>query len=454
MRSTFKNSIFSILTNKFDSYNLRNQLFFTFLTLFIQYSITTIDFFFLEKISYLASIGVAALMGIVYLCQSILTTFSQSMVNNAVFRHLDNKKDFNATLSAGFIYSVIVSILVSIVLFYLQTHLLQYFKISKEASSYALTYMLYIIPFYILFNIEQYFMYILYTLKLAKLNLLYICIIVSLKILFNYIFIYHLDLGIKSIALSSSISVLLILPLYILLCKAKGIFITFKIYKSHFKSALLGIKKVGAASLIEPICFYFIQSFMAILVSYIAQEALSARTQANNFIFFVTTMSLSFGIMMQVNITRFYAEKNFLETKNFYNTYLKTNFILSIFMAVIASMFIILTISWYSNNVEVKYYIIIAMLCYVFIEPFRSLSILSRSKLRGLQIANIPVLISLLNKLIISIPLSLILLKYTNLGIIGIFIVEGLIYLIQYFAHSILINNFYKKQRIHTHNEN
>lgn len=436
----------NIFTFKTSNNIIIGQIIFTCFSLALEFSITTIDFIFFEKISYKAAIGVGSLMAILYMSQNMVTLFAQAMVNNALYRSSKQTKDFNKIISAGFILSVGVSFLIAIGFFIAKDYLIMLFKIDTEAKRYALQYITYMIPFFLVYNIEQYLTYTLYALKLARLNFLYIACILLFNTLFNYIAVVVFHMETSGIAMSSTLSIIIILPLYFIFAARHKVKFTFKLKKEYFIKAFTGIKNLGAAAIAEPLLHQFVQFYMSILIAQIAQEMLSARYHANNFLTFSVTLALSFGLIIQMNTATLYGQNKLLETKQFYRKYKLLGLGVSLILVMLTIVFISTTmhLGWYTKNLKVQHYIIMCLLIGIIIEPMRMLSIVSKAYLKGLQKANMPLLLSLLTKILISLPLLYLVVKYTHLELVGILFIEAIGYFVNFTAYSYLIRRFYK----------
>ena len=421
--------------------NINKQIIFTCLVIAFEFSITNVDFFFLEKVSYLASIGVSGLMALLYLSQYILTLFAQSMVTNATYFDLENKKEFSKHIGACILISIGITCIMALLFLTFKNNIINSFHISEGAKTYASTYLTYMVPFLFLFGIQQYFTYVIYTLGLAKLNLLIIILIVSLNTIFDYTSTQILHLGVAGIALASACSIICVLPIYYsILAKHKVAPMFFAIDKELIKKLKIGMQKLGFYSFIEPVSHYALQFAMFIFISLIAQEMMSGNTHAHNFLTFAITFSLACGIIIQIQIVKLYAKGRIANIKKLYANYLKISLLFSLIISLISTIFIYFTIDFYSSNNLVKKYIIICMLLGLFIEPMRALSIVSRSYLRGLQYINFPLTVNLLGKIFIFLPLYYISVHFTNFGIFAILFLEGLSYLFYFMVNSIFLH--------------
>ncbi|MFL1781159.1 MATE family efflux transporter [Candidatus Hepatincolaceae symbiont of Richtersius coronifer] len=436
------------------------QLLFIFLILSIEFSITSIDFIFLEKISYKAAIGVAALIPFIYIIQGIFTQFCQSMVNNCVYLYAKNDStvnvNYNNTLFAGFIISILLSLILVTLLFIFKDNLFFIFKksLDDEAKKYALKYIIYMIPFFILLNMEQYFSYILYSLNLARFKFLFIIAIFILNILFNYLAVEVFQAGVSGIAISSSLSVLAIFPLYLYALYRFKILYKLKISLHYYKKAYVGIKNLGFAGVLDPILHYIVQFFISAIIVKIGVEMISAKQHAQNYLIFSLTASLSIAIMMQLRISKLFGQSKPQDFKNiraFYNKNLKAALSLSILFTLAAFIFVYFTLhlyeNWYSSNQTVRQYLIICMILAILVEPLRTLSIVSKAYLKGLQNANWPLIVSILNKMFITLPLCYAVIFFTSLGLAGIFLVEGFSYLVNFILYLVLAKTIYKKRK-------
>ncbi|MDR0484376.1 MAG: hypothetical protein LBH40_03790 [Alphaproteobacteria bacterium] len=426
--------------------DINKQIIFTAFSLFAQFSITTVDFIFLERISYLAAIGVAALIVFVYMAQQIVTVFSQSMVSNALYKDASLGEDFRNIISAGFILTVFLAIIICLIVFFFQDHILTNVKISIEAKQYATGYMINMIPFFIAFAIQQYFSYILYSIGLAKLNFIYFLVIIVLNTVLNIIGLYIFNLGVKGIAWASSLSIILVLPVYIYLASKYKVNLVFRNFKKDTYIKLFdGIKNLGIASIIEPIAQNSVRFMLILIVAYLGQEVISAKRHASNFLTLSLTLSLSFGIILQSYISRLYGENKLADIKKFYNKYLKVGLVSSFSLSLLTLGFIYITLDFYSENTTVQKYIIICLFVGLFIEPMRMLSLISKAHIRGLQVANLPFILSFSAKLLIVYPLYYVVMKYTSFGIIGILTVEGISYFANFAVYTLMLKRKYKQ---------
>ena len=81
----------------------------------------------------------------------------------------------------------------------------------------------------------------------------------------------------------------------------------------------------------------------------------------------------------------------------------------------------------------------------LFVEPMRLLSLVSKSHIRGLQVANLPFAFSFSAKLLIVYPMYYFVIKYTSFGIVGILFVEGMSYFSNFLVYTYMIKRKYKK---------
>ncbi|MCL2567271.1 MAG: MATE family efflux transporter [Alphaproteobacteria bacterium] len=425
--------------------NINKQILLTSLSLFVQFSITTVDFIFLEKISYLAAIGVASLIVFVYMIQQIITVFSQSMVSNALYKDASLGEDFKSITSLGFILTLSIAIIMCVIIFFFQGSILSGIKISAEAKQYAVVYMVNMIPFFLAFAIQQYFSYILYSVGLARLNFIYFIVIIILNTVLNIISLYILQLGVAGIAWSSSLSVILVLPVYIYLAHKYNVNIRLhKFQKDTYLKVYLGVKNLGITAIIEPIAQNSVRFILVLIVAYLGQEVISAKRHASNFLTLALTLSLSFGIILQAAISRLYGEYKLEDIKKLYAKYVRIGIIANFLLSAITLGFIYLTLDFYSTSTDVKKYIIICLFMGLFTEPMRLLSLISKAHIRGLQVANTPFIFSFAAKLLLIYPFYYLVIKYTEFGVVGILAVEGISYFANYVVYTFMIKRKYK----------
>ncbi len=378
--------------------------------------------------------------------QNIVTIFSQSMVSNALYRDPTLGKLFKSIASLGFIVTILLSLILCVVIYFLQYSLISKVNINNEAKVYASAYIINLIPFFMIFAIQQYFSYILYVIGLSKINFIYFVVIIILNTIFNLIGVKVLNLGVEWIAWASSLSVLCVLPVYIFICIKNNVNISIiNINKKTYKSVFLGIKNLGIASIIEPIAHNSVRFVLVLIVAYLGQEMISAKRHASNFLTLTLTLSLAFGIILQSYISRFYGEYKIKEIKNLYSKYLKLGLLCNFLFSLLTLGFIYFTIDFYSDNKTVQKYIVICLCMGLFVEPMRMLSLISKSHIRGLQVANMPFILSFSAKLIIIYPLYYMVIKYTNFGIIGILLIEGMSYFVNFIVYTWTIRQKYKK---------
>ncbi|MDR2008384.1 MAG: hypothetical protein LBQ34_05375 [Alphaproteobacteria bacterium] len=426
--------------------NLNKQIIFTSFSLFVQFSITTVDFIFLERVSYLAAIGVASLIVFVYMIQQIITVFSQSMVSNALYKDATLGEDFKSITSLGFVLTVLMAIIMCAIIYFLQSHILSGVKISAEAKEYAVVYMTNMIPFFIAFAIQQYFSYILYSVGLAKLNFIYFVVIIILNTILNMIGL-HFGLGVAGIAWASSLSVILVLPVYIYLAHKYNVnIILCQFKKETYLKVFSGVKNLGVVAIIEPIAQNSVRFILVLIVAYLGQEVISAKRHAANFLTLALTVSLSFGIILQAAISRLYGEGKLDDIKTLYSKYVKIGLLANFLLSALILGFIYLTLDFYSTSVEVQKYIIICLAMGLFVEPMRLLSLISKAHIRGLQVANIPFVVNFIAKLILIYPLYYVIIKFTNFGVSGILAVEGIGYFANYVVYTLMIKRKYRHE--------
>ncbi len=425
---------------------ISKQIIFTALSLFLQFSLTTIDFIFLEKISYLASIGVASLISFIYMAQSIINLFSQAMINNSIYYDPGRKAIFSKMIFIGFILTLSIAFTITGMIFFFKDYIISLIKVNSDAKDFALTYIKYIAPLFIFWAIQQYCSYILYSLSMAKINFLCYILILIFNTIFNYIAVFILDWQVIGIAVSTIVSLIMILPIYIYFIKKNIILGKAKIFSKDIrKKTIFGLKRLGIVSIIEPIAYNSIQFILLIIISHIGQEWLSAKRHASNLLLVCVTLSMSFAIILQLYISKLYGEGKLREIKKLYIKYLyygmSAVFIFSILSLLITYVFK----DFISTDANVIKYMIICMALGLFMEPMRFLSMYSKAHIKGLQQANIPFLLSFLMKLLILYPSYYLIVKYTTWGVIGILIAEGLSFFMNFMIYSYLIRTKHTK---------
>jgi Na+-driven multidrug efflux pump len=427
-----------------------SQLFLIFLTVFLEYSITTIDFLFLEKISYLATIGVASLISLIYMIQRIITLFVSAMIDNSLYHYANLDKNYKDSLFVSFILTILLAIIVSILFFYYKNFILSFFKINPKAKEFALIYINYMIPFLIIYGIQQFFSYLLYTLKLAKLNLFIIFGIIIFNFIFNYVS-NILNYGVKGIAIASNLAIICSIPFYLWILYKNNVYL-FKfinLNKTYFRIATKGIKNIGIASIFEPILIQGVDVIIKILiVSFVAQEALSARVHSGNFFTLALSFSVSLGIILQIILTKNLAIKDTDGANKLYQQFLKIG-VLTI-LTIVGLIYLLIThyVNDVSSNLSVANYILVIAIFSLIIEPSRLLSVVSKSYVKALQRGNLVLIITFCVKLFLVYPMMYIFLKIYNFGLYGILSVEIINYLINFILYSFAIKYFSKKSKL------
>jgi Na+-driven multidrug efflux pump len=434
----------------FKNIQIYSQLFLIFLTIFLEYSITTIDFLFLEKISYLATIGVASLISLIYMIQRIIALFVSAMIDNSLYHYTNFDKSYKDSLLINFVFTIVLAIIVSILFFYYKNFILSFFKINPKAKEFALNYINYMIPFLIIYGIQQFFSYLLYTLKLAKLNLFIIIGIIILNFIFNYIS-NLLSYGVKGIAIASNLAIICSIPFYILILYKNNIYL-FKfinINKTYFYVAIRGLKNIGVSSIFEPILIQGVDVIIKVLiVSFVAQEALSARVHSGNFFTLALSFSISLGITLQILLTKHLAIKETNEANSLYKKFMKIG--LLTILTIVGLIYILITIyiDKVSSNLSVANYILIIAIFSIIIEPSRLLSIVSKSYIKALQRGNLVLIITFCVKLFVVYPLIYIFLKIYNFGLYGILSAEIINYIINFILYTFAIKYFSRKSKL------
>ena len=416
--------------------------------MFLEYSIISIDFIFLENISYLATIGVGSLVSLIYMIQRIIVLFVQSLVDNSLYKYTQINNNYKYSLLFGFVFSIVLSIIISLIFFSSKEFILSFFKINPNAKFYALQYIDYMILFLIIFSIQQYFHYILYSLKLAKLNLIIMIYMVALNFIFNYISFYILKIGVVGIAIASNLALLFTLPIYIYIIVKKKMWF-FKIsalsYK-YFNNSIVGIKNIGFASIIEPILVQGVDVVIKILiVSFVAQEALSARVHSSNYFTLALSFSVALGICLQMLFSKLLGKHNIKIVDKIYKKSLIFGLMFVIILSVVVYVLVYMNSNIITKNIQVKDYILFLCAFAVILEPIRMLSIASKSYLKGMQKGNIVVIITFAIKLCVVYPLIYIFLTKFSMGLYAIVLAELINYMLNFICYSASVM-FYKKR--------
>ena len=93
-------------------------------------------------------------MSFIYMSQQIITLFVQSMVNNSLYQSKGTiNKDFNQIASLGLLLSIFVAVVVVSSFWLMKDIILNSLHIDIEAKNYALEYLVFMLPFFILYNI-------------------------------------------------------------------------------------------------------------------------------------------------------------------------------------------------------------------------------------------------------------------------------------------------------------
>jgi Na+-driven multidrug efflux pump len=302
------------------------------------------------------------------------------------------------------------------------------------------------IPFFIIFAVQQYFSYILYAIGLSKINFIYFVVIIILNTIFNFIGVKLLNLGVQGIALASSLSIICVLPIYIVICIKNNVNIKLIGFsKQTYQDVIEGVKNLGVVSIIEPIAHNSVRFILILIIAYLGQEMISAKRHASNFLTLAMTLSLSTGIIIQAYISRAYGEGKIDEIKELYSKYIKFGILVNFIFSALTYIYIYITLDFYTESKEVQKYIIICLAMGLFVEPMRLLSLVSKSHIRGLQVANLPFAFSFSAKLLIVYPMYYFVIKYTSFGIVGILFVEGMSYFSNFLVYTYMIKRKYKK---------
>ena len=175
-----------------------------------------------------------------------------------------------------------------------------------------------------------------------------------------------------------------------------------------------------------------------IFLSHIGQELLSAKTHAHNFLTIPMTISIAFGIVMQLHISSLFGLNNMQKIKEHAKAYIQVAFIMNVVITTLVIFFVWLSIDFYSTNNDVRKYLLICLFLGIFWEPSRCLSIVSKATLRGMQYGNYPLLFSLLNKVLIVVPMLYIVVNFTELSIVGVILIESLGYFLNFCIYMLL----------------
>ena len=384
-------------------------------------------------------------MSFIYMSQQIITLFVQSMVNNSLYQSKGTiNKDFNQIASLGLLLSIFVAVVVVSSFWLMKDIILNSLHIDIEAKNYALEYLVFMLPFFILYNIFQYFVYILYAINKGKYNLILVIIIILCNVIFNYSGVYLFHWGVKSIALASCLSVIVVIPIYYFIISRNNIQL-FTYNKLYFKNVFIGIKNLGFASILEPLLHQGIQFIIMVFLSKMGQEMLSAKTHAHNFLTIPMTISIAFGIVVQLHISTLFGANNIQKIKEYAKLYIVVAFTMNIIITASVILFVWLTIDFYSASTAVLKYLLLCLFLGIIWEPSRCLSIVSKATLRGLQYGNYPLLFSLINKVFIVVPLLYVVVNFSKLSISGVIIVECIGYILNFCIYYIMYRKIMKK---------
>lgn len=436
---TFSNNYFSI--------------FIIFATLSLEYSIINIDFYFLGNISNNAITAVSSILWLVFLVQTLIGYFITSQLDNALFYSSNNTAKFNANLSAVFILNLLLAIIIIIIGLIFAKYFIASLKLNATQKLLALQYLYFMLPFVLFFAVYQFCSYVLYSINKPYYNLSFTALIIILNIILNYIFINYTNLQIKGIALASAFSIIIVLPLYITTIFKNNIIIKItNINKQALYTAYIGFKKLSGAGLLEPILYRIIQSYIIVLLSNFALQGISSKVVISNYLSYSIALATAFSIFIQFTVSKMLNNNNNITNiKNYYKNLLLKSFMLNASL----SMLLVAVIFLFKNkllvNQQANYFTII-LLFSLLIEPLRSLSIVSKAYLKGLQQANVALGLSVGNKLLIQAPLLyvgfLILKNYsTSMALIFVLSVETTGYLFNFIFYNILAIKIHKKYK-------
>lgn len=417
-------------------------------TLYLEFSITTIDFFFLEDISDLATIGVASIMPYIYMLQNILTLISQSMITSNLY-YCSNSSKYHIGIAWNLILTITISGLLILILLLSKDYLLLKVNINHQAKLFSQQYLTFIIPFFFFYGIQQYYSYLFYAHQKYVTNLVLITIILILNIILDFISINWLHYGIIGIAIASSLAIIITLPIYIIYAKRYKLYMMFKNFINYLPIVTHGIKNLGLASILEPISIQAIKFIIIIALSHIADEVIAAKQHAHNLLTFCLTIALAISIITQYSITFLYSKQ--APIKRIKYTYYKMLSLVGIIILILASL---VTLFIYFNNITLsantstnKYILIYLLFGSVILEPLRGVSIVAKSALKGLQRANLALFIKILIKIFLIIPIIYFASYSLQFGIYIIIFAEALGYLCYFLTYHLLYQKILYKNK-------
>lgn len=382
------------------------------------------DTFFLSKISDIAASSIGLLSPVLMIGNFILPQFTRAGTSVAA-QYMGAKLEDKIipTYIANLIVSLLVASVICFNLRFFSGFIGSWLGMNNEQNGYTTLY-LEIIAFNVLFVALRYsYSSILASRTLTHWNMIASVITNLLNVILNYLLMYGIwifpELGVRGIALATVISyaVGFIILFYMVHIRLKISFIVENINR-RVKEVILPILKIGIPSALEPFSYVVQNFFVASIIIFVGNIAMAAHTYVVRIIFLDLTVAWSLTGAGQIIMSHYLGRNDIF---NVHKTYVRISKIAMVFAFMNIILYLIFSkqiIGIFTLDSEIKQTAFNILLFCLFMEPIRSINILTGVALKTVGDGKFSVIISMIFMWGL-IPLLLIV-RFFDLGIIGI----------------------------------
>lgn len=239
----------------------------------------------------------------------------------------------------------------------------------------------------------------------------------------NAVAIFLLDMGVQGVAIATAVSRAAALALtFYFLYRRLPIKIVLRDYISFRWQEIRKILKIGLPAAGEQLSYNTSQMAMTAIIALMGAAALTTRVYTWNIMSFILLFGLAIGQGTQILIGYRVGAGNFDGAYRQLLNSLKYSFVITIFIAILISIFRVELLSIFTNNqqiIEVGSQLL--LLCLI-LEPGRTLNIVVINSLRATGDATFTVIFGVISMWGIAVPISYLLGIHMGMGLAGVWI--------------------------------
>lgn len=231
------------------------------------------------------------------------------------------------------------------------------------------------------------------------------------------------ELGTQGAAISSVISRLIaVIVFFWLLYRILEVKIEWKHYFSLSKSYISKILKIGIPSALEQVMYHSCQMVFLFYVTYLGEEALAARTYANNISMFIYMFAIAVGVGTSIIVGRLVGAGKPDEAYTRVWGSARSALIISLVMIAVVTLFRVPLISIFTDDPKIIAIGASALLLSIVLESGRTINIIIINSLRAAGDATFPLIIGIFTMVFMSLPLGYLFIFHLDMGLPGVWL--------------------------------